>query len=330
MSGSRLTARRLSLAHHPTPLWHHPELDSLVGCEVWVKRDDANEGAASGNKIRKLEYLLAEAVSQKAEVVVTCGGVQSNHARATALAARRLGLEPWLLLRSSDPEPEFSGNLMLDRMAGAKVRYVSPEEYADRTRLMGDLRRELEAEGRHSYVIVEGGSNGLGALGYVNAMLELERQLRAGLAGPRRSFDAVVCACGSGGTAAGLALGAALCDSAAQVLAMAVCDDAAHFRTVIGNIVAEARHFVKNAPAPVPVTVIDDFKGPQYGVASADQKRFILDVARRTGLIVDPVYSGKALFGLANMTKKPERTLFVHTGGLPGLLAQAKEFENLV
>src|SRR5688572_22206918 len=124
---------RLALAHTPTPLWRHPALDALVGAEVWVKRDDMTSGAAAGNKIRKLEYLFAAARAAGADVVLTCGGAQSNHARATALLARGLGMAPVLLLRSDDPASESDvGNLFLDRLAGAEVRWLSRAEYAER------------------------------------------------------------------------------------------------------------------------------------------------------------------------------------------------------
>src|SRR4029077_15694328 len=127
-------------AHVPTPLEHYPALDALVGTELWIKRDDATAGAEAGNKIRKLEFLRAEAVAQRAEVVITCGGLQSNHARATAVAARRLGMQPVLMLRGAPPLPQpREGNLLLDELLGAEVLIVSPDEYAERDRRMRAL-----------------------------------------------------------------------------------------------------------------------------------------------------------------------------------------------
>ena len=195
---------RLHLAHLPTPLTHHPELDRLVGAEVWVKRDDMTSGAAAGNKIRKLEWLLAHARQVQSTTVLTCGGVQSNHARATALVAAELGLRALLFLRAADPSQPTptTGNLLLDRMAGAELRFINPEQYADRDRVMGNAAEALSARGERPYVIPEGGSNGRGALGYVQAMREIRQQLDHGLAGGPRGFDVVVHACGSGGTAA--------------------------------------------------------------------------------------------------------------------------------
>jgi D-cysteine desulfhydrase len=328
---------RLSLALRPTPLFRHAELDRIVGTRVWVKRDDMTGSADSGNKLRKLEYLFAEALEQGAKGVITCGGAQSNHARATALSARRLGLDATLFLRTANPSERVPsvGNVLLDRLAGAEIRWITPAQYANRSALMQGAAAELGARGRPSYVIPEGGSNGLGSLGYVDAMREVREQLDRGEADKLERFDIVVVACGSGGTAAGTALGVELHGVAQHVLAVAVCDDSAYFERVIRQIVKEATDKLGIAVPPRTAAgrsyrVDDRHIGPGYAVASAEQKQFIADVARHTGLILDPVYTGKALFGLAAQESKPETALFVHTGGLPGLLAQAAEFETLL
>jgi len=323
---------RLHLAHLPTPLTHHPELDRLVGAEVWVKRDDMTSGAAAGNKIRKLEWLLAHARQEQATTILTCGGVQSNHARATALVAAELGLRALLFLRVADPSAPAptTGNLLLDRMAGAEVRFITPAEYADRDRVMRTAAEALSARGERPYVIPEGGSNGRGALGYVQAMREVRQQLDHGLAGGPRRFDVVVHACGSGGTAAGAALGASAFDVAREVIAMAVAGDRATFDAIIARVIDEARALDPALRAPAPWRVCEHARGPEYGVASEEQRRLILDVAQRTGLVLDPVYTGKALFGLARLEPRPRRVLFLHTGGLPGLLAQAEAMTSLL
>lgn len=319
---------RIRFAHTPTPLFHHPELDRLIGAEVWVKRDDMTSGAAAGNKIRKLELLLGHARQQGATVLLTCGGAQSNHARATAVLAAELGLRSVLFLRTSDPTspPADRGNLLLDRMVGATVHFVTPQQYRDNLALMASAAQTLVEQGQHPYVIPEGGSNGRGAIGYVLAMQEVREQLDLGLAGDVREFDAVVHACGSGGTAAGVALGAARCQLAREVIAMAVCQDSATFSGIVARIVDEAHELVPTLPPPAPWRIIDDWRGPAYGVASEEQRRFIVTVARHTGLLLDPVYTGKALFALRQLSPRPRRVLFVHTGGLPGLLAQASDF----
>ena len=323
---------KLALAHVPTPLWHSPSLDALIGTEVWVKRDDMSAGAESGNKIRKLEYLFAAAVDEGADTIVTCGAAQSNHARATALLGARLGFKSLLFLRTTDPQhpPSPTGNLLLDRIAGAEVRFITPSDYARRAELMETARGELLRQGRIAYVIPEGGSNGLGALGYVDAMREVREYLDAGFAGGPLSFDAVVHACGSGGTAAGVVLGAARWKISDRVVAVAVCDDREYFENTVGRIIAEARELDASLSGAAELVVEDRFKGPAYGVATEEQLRLIVNVASRTGLVLDPVYTGKAMFGLAHMDPKPRRALFIHTGGLPGLLAQPEAFARIL
>lgn len=313
--------RKLCLANLPTPLFHHPGLDALVGAEVWVKRDDMTAGAETGNKLRKLEYLLGQALTAGASCVVTCGSAQSNHCRATALAARQLGLGSVLLLRGAPADGEAArGNLLLDQLAGAQLHYVSPEQYANRDALMAELAQKLRAAGEVPYIVPEGGSNGLGALGYVDAMAELAEQLRQRQAGAIGAFDTIALACGSGGTAAGVALGAAAFGIAKDVLALAVCDDAAYFERRIAAIMAEARALRPSLSSQglAPVRVVDQFRD-----SSPEQLAFIVEVARTCGLVLDPTYTAKALHGLALMERKPSRLCFIHTGGCPGLLAAA-------
>jgi D-cysteine desulfhydrase len=316
---------KIALAHLPTPLWHNPALDELVGCETWIKRDDMTSGAAAGNKIRKLEFLLAEAVERRATTVLTCGGIQSNHARATAIAARELGMRSVLFLRTADGRPPaaITGNVLLDLMVGAELRFVTPAQYAQRESLMAGAAQALQGLGERPYVIPEGGSNGIGALGYADAMREVRAQLDSGAQGAPAGFDAVAFACGSGGTAAGCCLGARAHGVAPQVHAFAVCDDIPTFRDIIDRILAQAAPLCPSAGPLADLFIHDAWKGPAYGVPSEEQRVFILKVARQSGLILDPVYTGKALFGLSQLTPKPKRVLFIHTGGLPGLLAEA-------
>ena len=293
---------------------------------MWLKRDDMTSGAAAGNKIRKLEYLLGEAVDRRATTVLTCGGIQSNHARATAIAARELGMRAVLFLRTADARPPAVavGNVLLDTMVGAELRFITPEQYRQRDALMAEAARALEGQGERAYVVLEGGSNGLGALGYVDAMRETREQMDLAVAGAPSTFDAVAVACGSGGTAAGCVVGARAFAVAPRVHAFAVCDDAATFKAVIERIISESLH-LRAAPAPLAELLVhDEWKGPAYGVLDQEQRRFILKVARESGVILDPVYTGKALFGLSRLTPKPKRALFIHSGGLPGLLAEAE------
>lgn len=326
---------RVCLLHAPTPLVKRPALDAMLGVDLWIKRDDATAGAEAGNKVRKLELLLGDAMARGARTVVTCGGIQSNHARATAIACAALGLGCVLLLRVPDgmatgPDHEAPpehlphvGNVLIDRLVGAKIRLITAADYADRTRLMQQVAAGVE----RGYVVPEGGSNGLGALGYVRAMREVREQLDLGLGGGPAPYDVVVHACGSGGTAAGAALGAASSGVARSVRAMAVCDDAPTFERIIARIADEARAIDPSLPGELPLVVDDAARGPAYAVMSEDQASFLVEVARASGVVLDPVYTGKALFGLRLAIERGDvargaRVLFLHTGGLPGLLAQ--------
>ncbi len=315
-------ARKLHLVHGPTPVQTHPALNRILECEVWLKRDDMTAGAEAGNKIRKLEYLLGDALSQGADTVITCGGTQSNHARATALLCRQVGLRCTLVLRSeSEADQSLIGNLFLSHLAGASIRFVSPEEYAQRGTLLHVVADELRQSGAKPYVIPEGGSNGLGALGYVDAIEEVWKQAQLGLL--PSTLDSVAFACGSGGTAAGVALGIARFGLAKCADAFAVCDDKSYFEQKISSIIAEATRRRPELGSPGRLNIYDAYKGPRYGVMDEEQLEFLRQVTLDTGFVFDPVYGGKALFGLSRLEDKPNRVLFIHTGGLPGLLSQS-------
>lgn len=326
---------RLPLAHLPTPLQRPERLARALGLDLWIKRDDMTGGPEAGNKIRKLEFLLAAAVAEGADTLITCGGLQSNHARATALLAASLGLGAVLFLRTSDPDLDpakapLEGNVLVDRLVGAEIRLITPDTYRDRNAVMAAAAADLRAAGKRPYVIPEGGSNGLGSLGYVEAMAEIRRQLDQGLAGGK-PFDVIVHACGSGGTAAGVALGAAAHGVATEVRAMAVCDDTATFEAIIARIIGEARALEPSLTGLARLVVDDRAKGPAYAVSTPQQRQSIVEVARLSGLILDPVYTGKAFAGLADLARGElagARVLFLHTGGLPGLLAQGSAFSS--
>lgn len=308
---------RVPLARLPTPLVPLRRLSEALGrsvssgrppavLEVWCKRDDLTGIGLTGNKVRKLEVLLADALAKGADTVVTTGGVQSNHARATAVACRQLGLRPVLLLRGEDPAvPE--ANLLLDRLLGAEIRWCTPEEYRTRR---NERMAEIAAELGGAYVIPEGGSNGLGALGYVAAAAEVAAD------GP---FDHVVVAVGSGGTLAGLAMGADL----GPVHGVAVCDDRAYFTARVRAIAAEA-----GRPLSDRWDVVEGYQGPAYGVATPGIWDTIALVARTEGLLLDPVYTGKAMHALVSEVRAGRwggRILFWHTGGVFGLFGRGGE-----
>jgi D-cysteine desulfhydrase len=337
-----LSLPRLSLAHVPTPLWRTERL--LPGLldlpaerlpELWVKRDDLTGAALSGNKVRKLEFLLAEAKAQGADTVITCGGAQSNHCRATALAAAHLGLSSILYLRTADPSrpPPVDGNILLDRMCGAQVRFITPAQYQQRAALLSKTVAELQRAGRRGYAIPEGGSSALGCLGYAAAVAELAAQV------PDAQAElTIVHATGSGGTGAGLLLGVALLGLPWRVIGVNVCDDRDYFVGVMGAILEEAAARLSIAAAGAlsagrdRFEVLDGYVGRGYAQSRPEELRLVGEVCRRSGLVLDPVYTGKAMFGMLDRLRQDalslgRRIVFLHTGGIFGLFDGAKTAE---
>lgn len=311
--------QRLPLSRLPTPLEPMSRLGQTLGIDLWVKRDDLTGLEMSGNKVRKLDVLLADALAKGADTVLTCGGLQSNHARATAAAARRLGLHPVLLLRG-DVHGVPESNLLLDRLFDAEIVAVTPENYRERRgEILAELAEQHRQRGRTPYIIPEGGSNGLGSMGYALAAREV--QIQAG------SFDHIVVAVGSGGTLAGLALGPDI----GELHGMAVCDDSAFFEARVRAIAAEAQASHGAGPLVQRWHVNDTYKGPGYGIADAPTWEAVRLAARHEGLLLDPVYTGKAMAGLvaeARAKRIGGRVLFWHTGGAFGLFGRGHEIHG--
>ncbi|HEY6098573.1 MAG TPA: D-cysteine desulfhydrase family protein, partial [Anaeromyxobacter sp.] len=303
-----------------------PRLGAAVGLELLYKRDDLTGLELSGNKARKLELLLADAEAAGADTLVTCGGVQSNHCRATAFAAAKRGLSSVVLLRVDDPSrpPPLEANALLDHLAGAEMRFVSHEEYRRRTEVMGAVAAELRAAGRRPYVIPEGGSNALGSLGYVLAVTELREQLPpAWRDGPL----VIAYAAGSGGTGAGIEMGLRLAGwKGAKAVGFAVCNDARYFVRAVAALCAEGRQRWPEIPeVPEAEVAIDGgFIGPGYAQATSEGLALIRRAARTDGVLLDPVYTGKAMLGVATRAREPgglpaRRVVLLHTGGAFGL-----------
>jgi D-cysteine desulfhydrase len=336
-SGPAPAPPRVSLARLPTPLEPARVLGARLGVQLWWKRDDLTGAELTGNKVRKLEYLIGEAEAQEADTVVTCGGEQSNHCRATALAAARRGLRCVLLLRVPDPAapPPLEANSLLGRLAGAEIRYLSVEQYRRRDEAFRAVAEELRGRGRRPYLIPEGGSNAVGAWGYVQAMAELHAQL-----GGRRAT--IVYAAGSGGTGAGIELGLRRVGwRGARALGFAVCDDRATFQRQIAAIAAEAsaRFNLGIEVGPEEIEIIDAYIGPGYAQATPEMLALIVEVARAEGVVLDPVYTGKAFFGLTREQALGNPlalgggggdVVFVHTGGIFGLLPFAPALRGLM
>lgn len=319
---------RLHLAQTPTPF--HP-LDriseKLGGPRIWIKRDDLTGCATSGNKIRKLEFQFAEALATNSDTIITCGGIQSNHCRATAIIAAQLGLRAHLLLRT-DRESEMAGNLLLDHLVGASITHYSREEFRQIDSLMEQCRESYIAEGRRPFCIPTGGSNATGVWGYVAAAEEL----KADFSRENMQPQAIVHATGSGGTQAGLTLGSYLHDLNTPVIGFAVCDQASWFNNKVAQDLADWK--VKYGREDVDleqlaITTNDAHMGPGYSVATPEIFETIKLLAQLEGIILDPVYSGKALHGIIQEINSGAFTgsdlVFVHTGGIFGLLAQSEE-----
>lgn len=217
---------RLKLANLPTPIEKLERLSAeWGGPEIYVKRDDFTGIALSGNKIRKLEFVIADAMEKSADLLITCGGIQSNHARATAVAATRLGMKSYLVLRGEAGSVK-DGNELLDLLVGARIKYITPEDYSTRVNeIMLELAEDLIKQGYRPYIIPEGASNDIGAFGYIAATEEIAEQIRR----LKLEIDYVVCAVGSGGTYAGLLLGQRVFNQKYQVIGFNVCDDEAFF-----------------------------------------------------------------------------------------------------
>jgi D-cysteine desulfhydrase len=323
---------RVPLARLPTPLEPSPRLGAELGLELLYKRDDLTGLELSGNKARKLEMLLAEAEAGGADTLITCGGVQSNHCRATAFAAARRGLSSVVLLRVPDPSrpPALEANALLDDLAGAELRWVSHEEYGRRTEVMAAVAAELRAAGRRPYVIPEGGSNALGSLGYVLAVAELREQVpEAWRDGP------VVLAypAGSGGTGAGIEMGIRAAGwKGAKAVGFAVGNDAPYFVRTIAALCGEARRRWPSIPE-VPeaeIAVDGGFIGPGYAQATKEGLALIRRAARLDGVLLDPVYTGKAMLGVAARAREPgglpaRRVVLFHTGGAFGIFPFARQ-----
>jgi D-cysteine desulfhydrase family pyridoxal phosphate-dependent enzyme len=317
---------RLRLATLPTPLEEMPTLSAyLGGPRLLVKRDDMTGLAFGGNKVRKLEYLLGEAVDRGCDVVVTVGAAQSNHARATAAAARRLGLDAVLVL-AGDESLERQGNLLLDTIFGADIRVVDTDDDYVLMGVVEDIARDLQRRGRAPYVIPPGGSAALGAAAYANAGLELLDQLNTrGI-----HADAIVHATGTGGTQAGLYTACRLMQTRMEIIGVSAGPSrdvaTARVRSLVEDLCGLLG--IDWRPHPDDIVVTDEYVGERYAVATPEGLDAIRLVARTEGLLLDPVYTGKAMAGLIDQVRRgrfrPDQSVvFWHTGGQPALFAYA-------
>lgn len=314
---------RVPLAILPTPLYQLPNVSRILGKNVWVKRDDMTGVALGGNKVRKLEFLLADAMKEGAELVMTTGGGQSNHAMLTAACALRLGLEPVLVLKKRGVW-QRRGNQVLNHLMGVDVRFMDTDSYDD---IYTEMDRIGTSSGKKYYKIPCGGSVPLGCLGYVACVKEVSEQAAA--LGVR--FDRIVCATGSGGTHAGTALGARLFLASAKITGVEVDTDP--FEIIVPDLMRGAAELleldmeIKNEDVE-----LTPMWGEGYAIPSKEGNHAVNFMARNEGIILDPVYTGKAFAGLLKLNAEgafagEENILFIHTGGAGGLFAPDWEEE---
>jgi D-cysteine desulfhydrase family pyridoxal phosphate-dependent enzyme len=315
-----LTLARTPLASLPTPLERLPRLgESLGGLDLWVKRDDLTGLAFGGNKTRKLEYLLAAAQAAKGDCLVTCGAAQSNHCRQTAAAAARSGMACTLVLRG-DPPSAVNGNLLLDQLLGARLVWAGQRPLAEAQAAAID---DLRGAGKNPYAIPYGGSSPLGAAAYSSALAELLAQ--------GSPPDWIVHASSSGGTQAGLLAGAAWTGFAGRILGISVDRTASDLRPAVLSLAEETAALLpsRRAIRLDDVLVRDEYLGEGYGVLSDLEQDAIERFARLEGILLDPVYTGRAAGGLLDLARRGEfqpgeRVVFWHTGGGPALFAYAE------
>ena len=323
---------KFNIANLPTKIQKLERYSKELGANVYIKRDDQTGSEISGNKIRKLEYLAKDAISKGCDLLITCGGIQSNHCRATVVTATLFGMKSAVLLRISDTPP-VTGNYFLDKLFGADVKFCTREEYSkQRGEIMEAMAEEYRKQGYNPYIIPEGASNAIGTLGYYNCMDEiLEQEKEMGI-----TFNTIVVATGSGGTYAGLYLANEVKKLGKRVIGMAVCDDTEYFTNIAHDIATEALQYLPEYKNEVlnrdNIEINDKYVGIGYALSRPEELEFIKKFARQEAIVLDPVYTGKGMYGVFNELQeggnisKDDNVLFIHTGGLFGLFPISETF----
>lgn len=324
---------RLHLANLPTPIETLPTLSKELGVDLRVKRDDLTGSWLTGNKIRKLEYLAPEARRLGCDTLVTIGAVDSNHCRATAIVAAKVGMKCHLILRGQEPE-SLRGNLLLDRMVGAETTFVEERHFrSNREAVVQEVVGQITARGSKAYVIPVGGSNEVGALGYIEAVDEIRRD------GERTGWlpDQIVNAVGSGGTFAGLLLGVWMHKLDTRVFGVNVCESAQEFqeKALEDCTLANERYQLGLDILENDIFCQDGYVGVGYAQTTDEQLRFYAEVARKEALLLEPVYTGKAFWGMVHEIQKGtvpagSKVLFLHTGGVFGLEAYGARIGEII
>jgi len=330
-------SKKIPLAFLPTPLEYAENFTKLLGGpRIFFKRDDCTGLAFGGNKTRKLEYIMADVLEKQADVIITIGGLQSNWARQTAAAARKLGLKIILVLNGKEPEG-YQGNLLLDSILGCDIRfkpYTDEEEQreeAGETPITGGIAEEVKKIGKVPYIIPLGGCNPIGNIGYINAVKELKKQAEENSI----NIDYLVSAVGTGGTQAGIELGLRLYEMNTKCYGISISRHIKPKSQEITDLCNQTTKYFKlecSQFSPDEIEVNYDYIGERYAIPTDESIEAIYTIAKMEGIILDPVYTGKAMAGLIDLIKKGkfkknENIVFLHTGGEIANFAYNKFFK---
>ncbi|VAX27541.1 pyridoxal phosphate-dependent deaminase, putative [hydrothermal vent metagenome] len=312
--------KKMNIANIPTPI----QKIEFNGTQFLIKRDDLTGSLLSGNKIRKLDYILADVKKKKADYLFTCGGDQSNHARATVIAAKQIGVKTKLFLWGSDTK-NADGNLFLDKLTGAIIKFLSKKEYNNVIQIMLKESKRLQKKGNKVYVLPAGGSTPIGIWGYINFMRELSEQI------DMKKVKGILSAAGSGGTSAGMLLGAAMLGLNLKIYGVNVVDDGETTRNVIIELVEDC---IKDFNLKVKVDfnnliILDGYSAEGYKSIADNKLKLIKEFFRSSGILLDPAYTGKAFYAYHENFLKGEKKsniMFLHTGGIFGIFSKRRKY----
>ncbi|MGH7333828.1 MAG: D-cysteine desulfhydrase family protein [Candidatus Rokuibacteriota bacterium] len=322
---------RIELANAPTPLLKLERLSREIGVELWVKRDDLTGLLESGNKVRKLEFLVGDALAQNADTLITCGTVQSNCCRAVSAVAARLGLRAILVLKGEPPR-ESDGNHLLDRLLGAEIHYCGEPEWQQIDDMLAELAARARRAGRIPYVIPESGATVVGALGYLVCGQEIASQIAHGAP----DFDTIVITAFSGGSQAGLLMAKQLTGLRAEIVSIPIAWGAQRVRDYVADVVDQAqRRYGLPVEVPHEIPVLDGCQGAGRTEVRAAELETVVQLARQEGIVLDPVYTAKAFRGLLDSLRRSpgdlgQRVCFVHTGGIFSVFPFRRELGRLL